>query len=524
MLKDYINRYKRRNILVLLLTFIMASIQVYASVVHTFSMNALIRGDVRFFLLWNLFSLVLWGALFVINYIESVYEERTIQKISANIRDDITKRLSSTSFSNAVKKNEGTYVSWLNNDIQQIEDKGIRQYYAFWGNLFSIILSTGALIVYHYSLILVTFILMGILMKFPALFENKMSKSTLQLSEANERFIAKIQDSIAGYALLFGFNKLHVMRKLIKNASEDLSDEKVTFTKTNKVAEGYIGIVNIFSQIAIVTYTGFLAGINIVSIGALSTTGNLASTIFNSTSQSSSNLMLMKSVDVYFNKYTQFEDKLNESDTSLSINHSICLKDVSYSFDNKKVLNHLNLTFEVGKKYAIVGASGSGKSTLLNILSGRIDNFEGEILIDGKLLEKHHSKKLNTATAYTSQKPHIFNESVINNITLWDKNLNSRARNTIDKLGITSYISENGYIAENGKNLSGGQLQRIAFARSLTDENKILLLDESTANLDKATALLLENSVLDTENLTAIFVTHHLYPENEHKFDKIIQL
>lgn len=524
MLKDYLNRYKGRNVLILLLTFIIAALQVYSSVIHTFSMNALIKGNVKDFFLWNLFSLMLWGVLFVINYYESIYEERTVQKISTDIRDDIANRLNSTSFSNTTSKNEGTYVSWLNNDIQQIEDKGIRQYYAFWGYIFSVVLSAAALIVYHYSLVLVTFMMMGILMKFPSLFENKMSESTKQLSEANEKFISKIQDSISGYSILFGYNKLFKMRQLIKNASINLSDEKVKFTKTNKIAEGYIGIINIFSQIAIVTYTGILAGLNIVSIGALSTTGNLASSIFNSISQSSSSLMLMNSVNSYFIKYNQFEDKLNRHETELTIKNSIKLKDITYNIDNKNIFENLNVSFEVGKKYAIVGASGSGKSTLLNILSGRINNYEGDIVIDGKYLDKQNSKFLSTATAYTSQQPHVFNESVIDNITLWDNSLNEEAQNAIRNLQIDSYIKENDVIEENGKNLSGGQKQRIAFARSLVESNKILLLDESTANLDKETALLLENSVLDRSELTVVLVTHHLYPENEHKFDKIIQL
>lgn len=524
MLKVYIKEYRGRNFLILILTLIISAIQVYSSIIHTFSMDALIRGNVKDFLLWNILSLGLWAILFIINYLESVYEERTIQKISTDIRDDITGRLASTSFSNMMNKNEGTYVSWLNNDIQQIEDKGIRQYYAFWGYIFTVVLSAAALIIYHYSLILVTFILMGILMKFPSLFEKKMSESTHQLSRAYEQFISKIQDSISGYAVLFGYNKLFKMKDLVKKASMDLTDEKVTFVKTNKIAEGFIGIVNIFSQISIVTYTGILAGLNIVSIGALSTTGNLASSIFNSISQSSTSLMLIKSVDSYFIKYNQFEEKFDNSDSNLKINHSIELKDITYKINNKEIFKNLNARFEVGKKYAIVGASGTGKSTLLNILAGRINNYEGDIIVDGKLLDRNSSKYLRTATAYTSQQPHIFNDNVINNITLWDKKLTEEAQNTIHSLKIDSYVEENDMIEENGKNLSGGQKQRISFARSLSESNKIILLDESTANLDKETAILLENSVLDRTEVTVILVTHHLYPENEHKFDKIIEL
>lgn len=79
-------------------------------------------------------------------------------------------------------------------------------------------------------------------------------------------------------------------------------------------------------------------------------------------------------------------------------------------------------------------------------------------------------------------------------------------------------------LQENGNNLSGGQKQRIALARSVIETDKLVLLDESTANLDKKTALLLENSFLEDPDSTVIIVTHHLYEENKHKFDQIIYL
>ena len=524
MLKHYIKKYRYNNLLILLLTFIIAGLQVFSSIIHTFSMDTLIRGQIRPFFLWNVFSLGLWGIIFWINYLEGVYEEKIVQKISTDIRIDITKKITASSFSNVSSKNEGTYVSWLNNDLSQIEDRGIRQYYAFWGYIFSVLLSAIALVAYHYSLIFVTFILMGILLKFPSLFEKKMETATHKFALANEQFVSKIQDIIAGYSVLFGYNKLFKMPQLIQQSSQDLADEKVEFAKTNKSTTGFIGIVNIFSQIAIVTYTGILAAFNLVSIGALSTTGNLASTIFNSISQGSSSLMMLKSVDTYFKKYDAFEAHTHKYISQIDLDKSIELKNITYKIAGKTILKNVNFTFEKGKKYAIIGPSGSGKSTLLNILSGRIDEYDGEILVDGKQLAKEAVKNLNSITAYTPQNAHIFNDKVINNISLWDENLISKSLESIKDLEIDRFIASEEVVEENGKNLSGGQKQRIAFARALTDSDKLILLDESTANLDKETALLLENTILNEESMTAVLVTHHLFDENKDKFDAIIAL
>lgn len=356
------------------------------------------------------------------------------------------------------------------------------------------------------------------------LFEKKIAHATNKMSIANEVFISKLQDVFSGYSVLFGYHMLAKMTPLIKNATQELSLEKIQFAKTNKVAEGFIGITNIFSQIAIVTYTGLLAGLNIVTIGALSTTGNLASAIFNSIALGSNSLMLMKSTDAYFDKFDKFERKTKSSTESLIFNNTLELRNIHYKIQDKVILENLNMKLEAGKKYAIIGASGSGKSTILNLLAGRIHNFEGDIIIDGKHLNSEENSCLQSITAYTPQSTHLFNDTVINNITLWNNHTIPEAQTSITKLAINTYTSEDYVLQEHGKNLSGGQKQRIAFARALTTMNKIILLDESTANLDKKTALLLENTLLDEPDITLVLVTHHLYDENKQKFDRIFNL
>ena len=342
------------------------------------------------------------------------------------------------------------------------------------------------------------------------------------MARANEVFLSKVQDVVARYTTFFGYYKINNIIPLIRNASEYLGKEKVNFLRVNKSAEGFIGIVNIFSQVAVVTFTGILAGLNYVTIGALSTTGSLASKIFNFISMGSNSLMMRKSVDVYFDKYQDFEMNINKKIEPLFLKDFIELKNINYKIGDKSIFENLNLKFERGKKYAIIGNSGSGKSTLLNILSGRIQNFKGEIIVDGKRISDKN--RLQSIAAYTSQDSHMFNDTVLNNITLWNNSMTSNAKESINRLGINSYINQDYVLQEKGKNLSGGQKQRIALARSIIETDKIVLLDESTANLDKSTALLLENSFLNEEDSTVIMVTHHLFEENKQKFDQVICL
>ena len=125
MLKTYIRKYKKNNIWILLLGFLIAALQVFSAIIHTFAINELIKSKVINFLLWNILSLSLWGLLFILNYFKGIFEEKITQKISADIREDLANRISTTTYENFINKNEATFVSWFNNDLQQIEDKGI---------------------------------------------------------------------------------------------------------------------------------------------------------------------------------------------------------------------------------------------------------------------------------------------------------------------------------------------------------------------------------------------------------------
>ena len=523
MLRAFIKKYRKKNSVILLLTFIMALIQTTSAVMHTFATDALINGSFLNFMLWNSVSLAMWGVLFILNYYSSAYEEKVVQLISTDIRQFIVEKIEVSPYQHVMKNSEGTYASWLNHDIKQIQDKGIRQYYAFWGYLFSVGLSVIALIAYHYSLVLLTFLLMGILLKFPALFERKMNHATDNLSKANENFLSKIYDTLAGYSVWNSMNHLQYMKKRVVQASQDLATENVRYVQSMKIAEGSIGIVNVFAQVAIVTFTGVLAYLNVVTIGALSSTGSLASAIFNAIAQGSQSRMLLKSVDVFFDKYHQFEANNQPLVTeNIEMQKTLELRNIHYEINGKEIFQGFSYTFEKGKKYAIVGESGSGKTMLLNILFGNITDYQGELTIDGGQVVT--AQQLKGMLAYIPQNSYIFNDTVMQNIAVWNEIDNTHISEVHHRLKIGEYAQLEDMIQESGKNLSGGQKQRIAFARALVKGANIYLLDESTANLDKETALYLENLLLDDPEATVIMVTHHLFEENQDKFDAMIHL
>ena len=159
---------------------------------------------------------------------------------------------------------------------------------------------------------------------------------------------------------------------------------------------------------------------------------------------------------------------------------TIDLLNVSKSFGSKKIFTDLNLIFESGKSYALIGGSGSGKSTLLNII-GRLEKIDsGNVLVD-----KQDIWKIKERTFFKNTVGYVFqNYSLIGNKTVYD----NLSLITKDKKIITDVLEKVGlssdYLHQKIYELSGGQAQRVAIARMLMKPRKIILADEPTGALD----------------------------------------
>ena len=192
---------------------------------------------------------------------------------------------------------------------------------------------------------------------------------------------------------------------------------------------------------------------------------------------------------------------------------TIDLLNVSKSFGSKKIFTDLNLRFESGKSYALIGGSGSGKSTLLNII-GRLEKIDsGNVLVD-----KQDIWKIKERTFFKNTVGYVFqNYSLIENKTVYDNlKLITKDKKTItdvlEKVGLSS-----DYLHQKIYELSGGQAQRVAIARMLMKPRKIILADEPTGALDgkigKEIIRLLLNEI--AEDKYVIIATHDPAVYNE---------
>ena len=202
------------------------------------------------------------------------------------------------------------------------------------------------------------------------------------------------------------------------------------------------------------------------------------------------------------------------------MNNFINLKNVSkiYFKKNKiKALNKINLNFELGKTYSIIGPSGSGKSTLLNLLSLIDEPSSGTITINKKIINynnQDYNDKFRASTiGLIYQNYNLLNDfTALENVSLAELALNDNLRSSklnakkiLTSLGLLKRI--NHYPTE----LSGGENQRVAIARAIINKPRIILADEPTGNLDVNTSKKVFKSLFDLKksNRIIIFATHN---------------
>jgi ATP-binding cassette subfamily C protein len=230
---------------------------------------------------------------------------------------------------------------------------------------------------------------------------------------------------------------------------------------------------------------------------------------------------IFPSLDIVRREILQPKTKKEKNFLNTDFKNLIKIKNIQFSYNNnsEKIFNKLNFLIKKNKFYIIYGASGSGKSTFADLLVGflkskakiKIDNYNYFDL----------NKFGNKAIAYSNQNTNLFPGSVVQNITLFESKVDRKKLNKIVRIcKINNLLKKNingKFIMEGGKNLSGGQHQRIALARTLYLNRNIILLDECISNVEKK----LERQIMinikryaNKVNKTIIVITH-----SNHYFD-----
>lgn len=196
--------------------------------------------------------------------------------------------------------------------------------------------------------------------------------------------------------------------------------------------------------------------------------------------------------------------------------------------EGREVFHNLSFTVKQGEKVLLKGVSGAGKSTLLQLLAKVYSPDTGLIRVDGVDLQEISDISLNRQIGYVYQNVFLFEDSIRQNIALYQDYPEERIQEAVDRAGLRSLVDSlpqglDTPLAENGQNLSGGQRQRISIARALIKDTDLVFVDEATSGLDEEMGRSIESTLLSLPQ-TVLAISHRYYKGVSEGYDKVLKI
>lgn len=470
-----------------------------------------------------IFLLIMYAIRALCKYYVSAQGHIMGAQMERDMRKDLFDKFEQLSFSYYDRNNTGEMMSKLVSDLFDICE------FAHHGpeNVFiSLLKIIGSFILLMYIHVPLTILLMIVTLCM-LLFSLKQNKSMQQTFMDNRQKIAgvnaSLQDTLAGIRVVKSFANEDIERHKFARSNERFLQSK----KNNYHCMGkFQGGNNFFQGLLYVTI--LVAGGFFIAEGSLEpvalATYALYINIFITPIEVLVEFteMLQKGYSGFkrFNEVMETQVEIQDAPDShdlINVQGVIDYKDVSFGYDDEKVLDHLNIHIDSGKSIALVGPSGGGKTTICSLLLRFYDVTGGSIEIDGQDIRKLTLKSLRQSIGIVQQDVYLFTGSIKENISYGkpgasDEEIIEAAK----KANIHDFIMSlpdgyDTYVGERGTRLSGGQKQRISIARIFLKDPKILILDEATSALDNESERHIQKSLEAlSKNRTCITIAHRL--------------
>ncbi len=529
MFKKIIRNHKCKFIFVVIISIINSLVYVFAGYSLSFLVTGYEKGMQLNTLLKNGCQVLgIWIITLIIMFFYSILQQKLLCLMRTDLRRLMGEKIISLDYKEFIEKDTGNYVSWMTNDVEQITKQVFENFFKIIDSIMLTIFSLIALFYLGVWIGVAAIVLFFIISIVPQLASKGMEKKSTDLSAEQEKSTELFKENINGYNIYLVSNRKQFFLTKLCEISKKL-EGKYYLLQRESTFLGILGaFVSLFGQIIMILVSIAMAIAGVTPIGAIISVGNLGQTFFSNTASAIGSMITANASKKIWKKYIIENDK-REKISLINDTSSINIKNLSYYYGEKSVLKDVNIIFEKGKKYTIIGESGSGKSTLGKIVAGLYLDYVGSVLVGNSEIRDINSEELYNTITYVDQQVFIFGVSIRENITLGEIYDDDEIWRILKICNLLDYVKnlEGGLdyiIEENGKNLSGGQKQRIALARALIRNVEYIIIDEGTSALDAKNAKEIEETLINNENICLILISHHLSEDTIARMDLIYEI
>lgn len=479
--------------------------------------------------------LVFLGADALINIGTDRLKYQVLMNARINLRSDVLWQIENLDIAGFRKRHTGSWIAAVSNDIDIIGDS----YFKVILDLMIDMLEFAAslLILTWMSPLLSAFVVLLTLiqMAVPKTIVPKIAEAKSVFSKSAGTFTSTVSEHFQGFDILKGFHLMEHSFTVMQKVSKDMEEKRFHMAFLSRFAY-FIGFL--FSSIS---YIGlYFIGAILVSKGMLSLASLVAASQLvvyiispmETMSTSVSEIMGARKVIASLSDINKQRADQNAAEWEIPEPpyEMIQMEQVSFAFEEKVIFENADLTLKRGKKYILSADSGKGKTTLVRLLSGALMPDAGRISLNQSDIHSIDPEVYTKVCMVCEQNNFIFHDTLRNNITLFaDGYSDDQILEALKKVGFLQILDRDPagldmMIRQDGANLSGGERQRIELARLELLRAPFVILDESFANLDKATAEELIRRITSDPDRTVVVISHQLDDEMYQCFDSIIQL
>ncbi len=480
----------------------------------------------------NLLTLLLMATVIVrliLTAVQGYTVQRIGQQITADIRNDLFDRVTSLAVRFFDRTPVGKLITRLTNDVEALGDVFTTGAIGIISDLFSIVVMIYYMFTLQWQIAIMLLLMLIPVTALVVYFQYEYRKANYRGREELSSLNSMVQENIVGINVVQLFRREQYNAELFRTVRDRYIQE---IDKTNfhdSAVSATLEWISLVAIAGVLWWGGLMVLDKTLDFGTLSAFILYAQKLFEPLRQFAEKFTAIQSgftaverISDILNEPIEIKDIDNAQSLDLTYIDSaaqgeIRFENVWFAYkDDDYVIRDLDFTIKPGEKIALVGPTGAGKSSIIRLLCRLYEPTQGRILVDGVDIKKITQAELRRYLGVILQDGFLFAGNVRENITLGEDYTEAEIRHAARSTNIDRFISElpQGYdtqLRERGANLSTGQKQLIAFARSVIRNPRVLVLDEATASLDVGTEALVQDA-LDRliVDRTAIIIAHRL--------------